>query len=321
MSVISPVNQAPVVDTGERSPSERPVSLAERVAERLAERRGESGVAPKKKKVPATETAEPAVAALLTPARHPSRWAGGAGGHAPALASPQSATVVAAADATAAAPAVATDGAEPTASVAPTTLPTATASTSPTVSTAASSAATVPAGVPNLPNSPNLPNLPAAASNGPATATRAAPPTPVSSTDGPALRRDPGDPTTLATADVAAPPVRSGLLATAARPSDPGPPPRAPAPASTPTAPAPAAPTPGMTVAFQTWGEGHRVHAQWMPAGVVLTPSSDRVGQALANAAPDSGAIAAGEQWRIEAVDDQRQSRERSRRDQEHDSP
>ena len=91
--------------------------------------------------------------------------------------------------------------------------------------------------------------------------------------------------------------------------------------------PAPVAPPPqsgnegsSVTVAFQSWGPGHEVRAQWLPGGGVLVPGSDRVGLALSAAASQPDAAIAGDNWRVERTDADAEQRERPRGDAEQDA-
>ena len=76
-----------------------------------------------------------------------------------------------------------------------------------------------------------------------------------------------------------------------------------------------------VTVAFQSWGPGHDVRAQWAPGGGVLVPGSERVGMALSAVASQPGGVSiAGEHWRVERTDADAEQRERPRHDTEQDA-
>jgi hypothetical protein len=94
--------------------------------------------------------------------------------------------------------------------------------------------------------------------------------------------------------------------------------------ATPPPAVQPATPSGGegssVTVAFQSWGPGHEVRAQWLPGGGVIVPGSERVGAALAAAASQPDAAIAGDNWRVERTDADAEHRERPRGDAEQDA-
>jgi hypothetical protein len=327
MSVISPVNRTPSADTDERAPAQPPVALADRIADANA-----GGTAPKKKKLPVAEAALISVAVpvplSMTPEQMhaPSLSWGLSPGPTAALAAPLQATTVIAAPAQdgAAKVAITPEATDRRAVLAAVVAP-------PTVQSPAVAQMPVPTiALPAAVSSAD--QVPARLSE--ATAAPLVAPTPIQpaakTADNRLVRQqaDPSStsaPTVAESADTSVPMRTAPLLPTVTgMPHNQSPltRPAAPVPAPVPPPPSAPAPAPGMTVAFQSWGQGHQVHAQWLPAGVILTPSSDRVGHALVSATLEGSAAAAeADGWRIEPVGDEREQRHRSRHDAEHDAP
>ncbi|WP_368565619.1 hypothetical protein [Pseudoxanthomonas sp. UTMC 1351] len=323
MSAISPVNRIPSAGTDERPSTQPSVSLADRMAE--------AGAAPPKKKKPSgAEVALPAatVPLALRPAQTSLTWGVGgapvAAAHtgAPGASVQQVPMHLAAVEPSS----TAVHAGAPVAPVRQSSLHPilagASAGTDVSGGTETSERRTAPV-APATPLSDTSPARGSAVT--PASTTIAQPPVvPVPAAEAIAVRRDHAEP---ASAPVAVP----SELAVPGRPSLPMPSAPVPSAAALPSAPAapapslpapPAAPAPSMTVAFQSWGLGHQVHARWVPAGVVLTPSSDRVGQALTSATLEGSAATEGELWRVEQVDaDREQRRQRLYVEPERETP
>lgn len=326
MSAISPVNRIPTAGMDEHSSTQPAVPLAERMAE--------AGAEPPKKKKPVS--AEGALPAVTAPPPEPSPLPWGLRG-VPVAAAPTGAPLapgqqVPVHPAAAEPPATAVHAGAPVAPLRQSALPSTLAAEASTVAevsgrtepgerraapvaTATLSSDTSPARGPALASAPTtaaqLPVMPATAEvfAGRREHAEAAP-------------ASASHPVPLAVPGELAGPGRASLPMPAAPATSMPALPAAPA-APVPSAPVPpAAPAPSMTVAFQSWGLGHQVHAQWVPAGVVLTPSSDRVGQALTSATLEGTATAEGELWRVEQVDpDREQRRQRFYDDPERETP
>lgn len=123
---------------------------------------------------------------------------------------------------------------------------------------------------------------------------------------------------------VFAPPMRGDATpqaAPTARPAASQVPTRFPAPAPVAATAPSEAKASSVTVAFQSWGPGHEVRADWLPGGGVLVPGSERVGMALAAAASQPGAASIeGDGWRVEQTDADPERRERQRHDADQDA-